>query len=245
MVELKSYYYETTNGPYLELNEDQIVIDLPNSLFGVIDGFGGVGIGDKASEIVAESLKSLYVRVGGDPDATLPFYYSEQGILESNALINTFFYAQNELKNHFIDSDISNRGGASVLAAVVSENMFISVSTGNCMGILVRNGKVVGNSTPDILDANFDFRDKYFRTIPLNALGLYSDFKYVVNEVKIHPGDLFILMTDGCYSRLDRTDFKSIFLNKDYMLNEMGAEVLSRSNQQGNLDNQSVVLLQY
>lgn len=244
-MDLKSYYHETTNGPYLELNEDQIIADLPNNLFAVIDGFGGVGIGDKASQIVCESLQNLYVRVGRDEDATLPFYYSEQGLLESNALINSFFFAQNELKNSFDGKDLSTRGGASALAAVVSDNVFTMVSVGNCMGFLIRNGKVVVTSTPDIIDANYDARDKFFRTVPLNALGLYGDFKYVVNEVKIRTGDLFVLMTDGCYSRLDRTDFKSVFLNPDYMLNEMGEQILSRANQQGNLDNQSIILLQY
>jgi serine/threonine protein phosphatase PrpC len=244
-MELKAYYTETTNGPYLELNEDQVITDLPNKFFGVIDGFGGVGIGDKASEIVAQSMKNLYVRVGGDVDATLPFYYSEQGIIESNALVNSLFYAQNELKKHFEGKDLSNRGGASILCGVLSENLFVTASVGNCMGILVRNGKVIINSAPDVLDAGVEGGDKHFRTTPLSALGLYSDFKFHVNEIKLKEGDIYALLTDGCYSRLNRSDFKSILLNSELMLNEMGEALLDRANDLGNLDNQSVVLLEF
>jgi serine/threonine protein phosphatase PrpC len=244
-MELKAYYSETTNGPYLELNEDHIVADLPNKLFAVIDGFGGVGIGDKASEIVAESIKNLYVRVGGDEDATLPFYYSEQGMLESNALVNSLFYAQNELKKYFEGKDLSNRGGASILSGVVSENILITASVGNCMGVLVRNGKIVINSTPDVLDRSYDGSDKHFRTNPLNALGLYGDFKFHINEVKLREGDIYAIMTDGCYARLSKSDMKSILLSSEMMLNEMGEALLDRANDHGNLDNQSLVLLQF
>ena len=34
-------------GPVLNVNEDDCVTDIKNSLFGVIDGHGGSGIGDK------------------------------------------------------------------------------------------------------------------------------------------------------------------------------------------------------
>ncbi len=244
-MELKAYYAETSNGPYLELNEDNVLVDSPNNLFAVLDGFGGVGVGDKASQLVAESLKNLYMRVGSDPDATLPFYYSEQSLLEGNALINACYYAHRELINHFVDADLSSRGGVSVVASVVSENILVSISVGNCIGLLVRNGKIVQIINPDILDGIYDSKDKYFRTIPLNALGLYSDFKFSMNEIKIREGDLVVFMSDGCYSRLERSDLKSLLFNSELMLDEIGEGLMKRANELGNLDNQSVILLQF
>jgi len=185
------------------------------------------------------------LRIGHDENATMPFYFSEQALLETNAVVNSLYFAQAELKKVFVDKDLSQRGGASVLVGIASENNFITVSVGNCRAYLVRNSRIVEINIPDILDANFSFREKQMRTFPVNALGLYENFSFSVNEVHIQEGDCFLLMTDGCYSSIDIKDLKSILLDTKLMLNEMAEKIFSLANQQGNFDNQSLVLVQY
>src|SRR5690554_2697171 len=97
-MKLKSYTAKTHQGPYLHINEDEVDVDLRNKIYMLIDGFGGSGIGDRVAKEVKETIKRFYTRVGGDPDSTLPFFFSHKYLIEGNALINSMHYAHSLIK---------------------------------------------------------------------------------------------------------------------------------------------------
>ena len=80
MISLKSYSAFSEQGPYLQVNEDAVEVDLINHLFLLLDGFGGSSVGDKAVQFVKDTVKKFYTKVGGDPDSTLPFYQNQYGL---------------------------------------------------------------------------------------------------------------------------------------------------------------------
>ena len=59
-MELSSYYGKTDQGPYLNINEDDILIDLEARLFGVFDGLGGGSIGNEAVSLVKNKMYSFF-----------------------------------------------------------------------------------------------------------------------------------------------------------------------------------------
>ena len=136
MIKLKSYAAKTETGPYLQVNEDDIDIDLMNHLYVVYDGFGGSNIGDKCVSISKENIKKFYTKISSDPDSTLPFYFSPKFLIEGNALINAVNLAHREILKLNASTEMSERGGVCLLAAAQSENILTFVSTGNCMGLL-------------------------------------------------------------------------------------------------------------
>ncbi|MEI8347163.1 MAG: hypothetical protein WCG27_06835, partial [Pseudomonadota bacterium] len=91
MIQLKSYAGKTHQGPHLQVNEDCYEVDLCNRLYLVIDGIGGAGIGNRYSALFKDGIKQFYTRLGGDPDATRPFYFGHRYLLEGNALINSLY----------------------------------------------------------------------------------------------------------------------------------------------------------
>lgn len=94
---LKSFSAHSDQGPYLQINEDSYDFDLDNNLYMILDGFGGVGVGDIAISSLKENIKKFYTQVSEDPDATLPFFFSPKYLLEGNALINSILYSHNLL----------------------------------------------------------------------------------------------------------------------------------------------------
>ena len=60
---LKSFSAQTTQGPYLQLNEDAYDHDLNTNLYMVLDGFGGSGIGDRAVSLLKENVKKFYTKL--------------------------------------------------------------------------------------------------------------------------------------------------------------------------------------
>ena len=246
MIKLKSYSAKTNQGPFLQVNEDNFEIDLVNKMFLLFDGFGGAGIGDMAVQSLKKNIKNFYTKFSDDPDSTMPFFYSHKYNLEGNALINTLHNAQKLLVGENQAKEISLRGGSSAIAAVQSENLIITASTGNCLTSLYRMGHLEVVNYPDSLE--FLSGEKYnsnLQTTPLSGFGLFEDLHLSIKEIRPMDGDLLILMTDGVYSRINNEELKYIIERPGKYLPEKIDELFDLANSHGNLDNQSMVFLQF
>lgn len=245
MLELKSYASVSDQGPYLQINEDSVESDLVNGLFMVIDGFGGANIGDRAVGQLKEDIKKFYINIGGDPDSTLPHFYSPRYLIEGNAVINALHFAHQNLKNQNAKKPMSERAGASVITAALADHLITLVSVGNCRALLFRGGELNEIIAPDNMEyISGDFFEKHFHTSPVSAIGLYDDFSMTVKELRIQDDDSLIMMTDGAYSRLSDSEVKQI-LSKPSRSSQKIHDIFTIVNSRGNLDNQSVTILDF
>mgnify|MGYP000005831641 FL=1 len=246
MTKLRSYSVYTNQGPYLQINEDDAVVDLKNKLFLIFDGFGGSNIGDAAVDKIKNTILKFYTKIGGDPDSTFPFYYSHKYLIEGNALVNSMHLAHSMIKTDNQDRALSSRGGASCIAATLADSILTTSATGNCSAFLFRRGKLDNIVRPDSLESlSEDSYDIQFRTTPMSGFGLFDDLHLNVKEFKVMAGDLYIFMTDGVYSRLTQKEIKHTLERQDLDDNGKIKELTKLSNQRGNLDNQSTIFLQF
>jgi serine/threonine protein phosphatase PrpC len=246
MSEIKSYAMKTHQGPFLNLNEDLVEVDLVNNLFMVIDGFGGSNIGDKAASMVRDSLKRSFTKIASDPDSTLPFYFSHKYLIEGNALVNALQVAHQNLSRENDSKSLDTRGGASVVCGALAENILTLISTGNCQAYLYRKGHLTVEIMADsLLNVSRDRQASHFQNAPMSGVGLFEDIHYQTREIKICSGDLVILLSDGVFSRLAEDEIK--FLIDNHSGNEMETinELFKLSNDRGNLDNQTALLLHF
>ena len=246
MIELKSYGMNSHQGPHLNLNEDLVTVDLNNNLFIVIDGFGGSNIGDKAAVKISETIKSSYTKISNDPDSTLPFFFSHKYLIEGNALINAFHNAHQKIAKDNSSLSMNNRGGGSVLCAALADNILTLVSTGNCSAYFYRKGNFRCEVIPDSLSSLSRVNTQTgLHAIPMSGIGLFEDLHYQVKELKITSDDIVILLTDGVYARISDIEIKGIVeMNLDSEL-EIISALFKLSNERGNLDNQSALILQF
>jgi serine/threonine protein phosphatase PrpC len=79
----------------------------------------------------------------------------------------------------------------------------------------------------------------------MSAVGLFEDFHYQATEFKILPDDALLLLTDGAYLRCEPEEILEYY--KKYPGDEKGVikEIFRSANDRGNLDNQSVMILQF
>lgn len=234
MNELKSYSFETHQGPHLNLNEDLIDIDLGLQLFMVLDGFGGSNIGDRIAALSRDHIKRFFGKISRDPDSTLPFFYSPKYLLETNALINAFRGTHEQISKDNSVRSLNSRGGTSAIALSLSENMATLVSTGNCQAFLIRADQVHLQMLPDA-----------FANAPMSGIGLFEDFHYQASELKVTEGDTLVLVTDGAYINCGPGEISEII--KKYPNDEKAAikEIFRSANDRGNFDNQSMLILQF
>lgn len=246
MIKLSSYAARTDQGPYLQVNEDGHEVDLVNHLYMIFDGFGGSSVGDRAVNLVNETIKKFYTRIGGDPDSTLPFFYSPRYLIEGNALINAMEYAHFLLKKENRDKDMNSRGGVSALAVAQAENILTFANSGNCLGLLYSKGDLQMVSEPDNFEmVSGDHFERQFKTAPASAFGLFDDLHVSVREVRVNKGDRVLLLTDGVYSRIKNEEIKDILQRDGAKHIDKINEMFELANSRGNLDNQTVVLLNF
>ncbi len=245
MLRLKSFSARTDQGPYLQINEDDIEIDLVNNLFMLFDGFGGNNAGDVAVKFLKEKLKVFYSKVGGDPDATLPFFYSPRYLIEGNALINSMRYAHSLLCSKNQQLAMNERGGSSAIVAAMADNILTVASTGNCKGHLCRHGRLQPLNTPDTLIplTSYD-HTKHFYTSPISGFGLFDHLDLDVREFRLRAGDMVVLISDGVYSRVHEEELSHI-LNLKQDDGDKIDQLFDLANERGNMDNQSAVILQF
>ena len=246
MIKLKSYSANTNQGPFLQVNEDDIDIDLANKLFLIFDGYGGTNIGNNCVQSLKKDIKTFYTKFGDDPNATMPFFYSPKYNLEGNALINALHSAHKSLKDENMKKEYGLRGGASMIGGGLSDQLLTLVSIGNCTSFLYRKNHLEIITIPDSLATLT--QEKYMahmQTSPLSGMGLFEDLQMEVKELKLIEDDMVILMTDGAYSRINNEELKSIIEGHESNLAKKIDEVFTLSNTRGNLDNQSCIFLQF
>jgi len=246
MIELKSFAGHTHQGPCLQINEDAHDVDLNNNLFMILDGFGGSGIGDQVVKKVIETIKYFYSKVIVDPDSTMPFFYGQKYTLEGNFLLNAFHYAHKMVCQYNLKKEMNARGGASAIVGVLADNLLTFATTGNCRLYLMRQGHLNRVFSEDSLSwAAGDITDLKFKTFPLSGLGLFNELYLETKEIKVNDGDLFCLFTDGIYAGVQEEELKHTLENTSANLKEKIESLTNLSNERGNLDNQSALLLQF
>ncbi|MFG1500193.1 hypothetical protein ABMA70_08275 [Halobacteriovorax sp. XZX-3] len=243
MREIQSFFARTHQGPYLNLNEDNTFINLKQKIFGIFDGFGGSGISDRNLESAKQSIDLYFSKLSGDPNATMPYFYSPQYVLETNALVNAMFIAHKNLLNINKSKPLNDKGGVSAALTMLSENILSIVSCGNCLVLMYRDGDLSLINTPDcVKQISISDNSHQKSTFPLVALGLYEDLSPKIWELNVEPNDRIIVLSDGVYGSLSLHDIKRIIQESTQDEVIQIDNLFDGANRRGNLDNQSAII---
>lgn len=243
---LKRVSYLTHQGPYLNINEDLVDVDVDLNLYTILDGFGGSNIGDVAALEVKDVIKKGFTKISADEDATMPFFYSSRYILESNALLNAFHQSHQQLIKNNNDRKLEHRAGVAAMAFALSDEIGTFVSCGNIRAILLRQDQLKTIVAPE----SFEFLSvtaedqKSLAMLPTIALGLFEDIQFRVTEYLPATGDVVLLLTDGMFSQLKDEEIYQLLAQSNEDTDFLDA-LRELNNQKGNWDNQSGIILRF
>lgn len=243
---LKSYAAQTHQGPYLQINEDGYDFDFDNELYLIIDGFGGSGVGDRAVEKLKSEIKHFYGKISHDPNATMPLYYNPRNLLEGNAILNSLLNAHFNLLKSNHEKPINQRAGASLIAAVRAESILVLVGVGSCVAYHFREGKLHKIISEDtFMPLSRDPSRARFTNSPMNALGMYPEMGQQLKEIRLAEGDKVVLLSDGVYGTLNEDEILYVLNKSAPDAQERINSLLKLSNDRGNLDNQTAMILEF
>lgn len=211
------------------VNEDRAYADPHKGWYAVLDGCGGPGKGDWASELILRCL---------DEHADL-----SGALQEANARIFAAVQADPALKG----------AGATVAALRVTAGQAEILHAGEVRAYLVREGELQ-QLTEDQTLANQMVKLKQLtpeqaashpiRKALLQYVGKAATLKLTPYELSLQPGDLLLLCSDGLYEAVPPGALSALYGTPAADLDARVADLLQQALASGSSDNLSLVAVQ-
>lgn len=216
---------------------DQPVGNLSNMLI-VADGMGGHNAGDLASRYTVESMVD----------------YIEKAVEKRPIpLLAEAINHANELVVEKAKSDKALEGmGTTVVAATVQENYLYVANVGDSRLYLIdqeieqitRDHSLVEEMIRVGELQRKDAKSHPDRNIITRAVGVRTPVKIDFFDIKLEPGDVILLCSDGLTNMVEDEDILRI-VKKSSSLKEAAQRLVTEANKNGGKDNISVVLAEF
>ena len=252
---LKRYFGKTDQGPLLKINEDGMLIEPFLSLYGVIDAFGGVAIGDEFVKFLKDEIIKGFSSHLSDPDKTLSYFFDPLRPVEVNGLFNLILELNKKSLELNSKKNFFQRAGASLLIALQVEETLHVFSVGVSQMWLLRKKQVIPICKSNAIQKyepkapeRFKIDTSSQHIIPKTALGLNLNLEISWNPCRILEGDLFFLASTGVLLDGDLISLLTSIPERTSQtppLQIMVDRALEYSNSKGNIDNQTLLLLEY
>ena len=239
---MKSYSI-TDVGQKRTVNQDFVftsetpVGNLPN-LFVVADGMGGHKAGDFASSYAVEVLLS-----------TIREDENSNPVKIIRAAIET---ANTQLLREASDNEaMSGMGTTMVLVTIVGHYAYVA-NVGDSRLYLIDENKISQITIDHSLVEEMvrmgeisrdDARNHPDKNIITRALGAGRDVDVDFFDVRLTPGDILLLCSDGLSNMVPDEDIRQVILTSE-TLEEAGRRLVSMANDNGGRDNIAVVLVE-
>ena len=208
----------------------------------VADGMGGLADGDKVSQTAVTAMMNGFYATQGRPEEVLL----------------TLLGQANREVNRLLGPDRYSKSGSTLVAGLVRDGRFYTLSVGDSRVCLYRGGTLYQINREHIflheleqraVNGEDDFRTAY--THPRKA-GLTSylgmgKLKYVdmpAAPIDIQSGDKFLLMSDGVYNALTQAELTAC-LNDSAEEAAVLLDLAIRAKNYSNQDNYTAVILSF
>ena len=232
-----NYAAKSDVGMKRDNNEDNLLVFPEQSVFAVFDGMGGHAAGEVASAIAVNEVKEFFTYTAKDEDATWPFKaerdknYDENRTLTAIKLANQRIIEQSEQ-----DGAKKNMGTTAVMVHFVERNgsgaKALVAHVGDSRVYLFRDGRL------QRVTIDHSLVEEYLR------LGQQKIVDVEVNAFQPHPGDIFMLCSDGL-SGMVSDEMMQAILQKTSGLDAAAKKLIDTANANGGIDNVTVILAQF
>ncbi|KRL52679.1 protein serine threonine phosphatase [Lentilactobacillus parakefiri DSM 10551] len=237
--------YQSSTGKVRDKNEDAVGAFKNQTgliLALITDGIGGNNAGEVASQMVVTHMEEAF----------------EATTISSLDKIETWFKTQLAKENTAIidesNTDTRLHGmGTTIVATLIDGKQSLIANIGDSRGYVYSRGEFTqitedhsyvnelvkhGDITPDQAKTN------PYKNIITKSLGINSDSVADFKPYTAQPGDQILLCTDGLTNMVDDADIEKI-LSLDEELQTKCDMLISSANQNGGLDNITVLIAQY
>lgn len=234
-------------------NEDSFKIFADDQLFLVADGMGGHNAGEVASAMAVDLVGQFFGESRNDPPVHWPFKQNHDENYDADSLNIAVQYANLRIYESARENADRRGMGTTFVGALVRNNAVWLAHVGDSRGYVVRAS---GSIEPLTIDHSLleeyrrtrpDLTDEQLRKFPYKnvitrALGMKPDVAVEMHRHELHAGDVLLLCCDGLTGML--TDQRIAQIVREHpTLTDACSALVTEANQNGGLDNITVVLI--
>ena len=239
------YFSATDTGRARTNNEDSVALDADTSLAVLADGMGGYNAGEVASGMATSFIKTELGRwlqeAGGN--ATDPEVRRAMDICVDNANRAIFNAANANPQYAGMGTTlvVAVFRGTRVLVGHVGDSRAYRLRGGR-LGQLTRDHSLLqeqvdaGLITPE--QASFSAN----KNLVTRAVGVEDTVLLEIHQHEVHPGDVYLLCSDGLSDMLDDETLAQLLLGCE-SIDEAGPALIAAANDAGGKDNIAVILV--
>jgi serine/threonine protein phosphatase PrpC len=223
-------------------------------LFAVADGMGGHVAGEVASRLAIESIEAFIEETAGaDKNRTWPFPFDTSISLEANRLRAAFRLANRKLAAAMGDSQ-DLRGMATTASALLLGGDHACVAHVGDSRVYVLGADGLKQITHDHSWVEEQVRagaltpsaarQHPWRNVVTRALAGGDDPEVDVFDITLHPGDRYLLCSDGLFGVVTDERIAELLGDKTAPLDSICTRLIEAANQGGGPDNITTLILQ-
>ncbi len=235
-------YIQSTNVGGRQVNEDTVksVSYENNHLFIVCDGLGGHGMGDVASQLVADVFVQEF----------------NKGTLGKDFLPTAFNVAQNNLVKSQEEQGIKNKMRTTASALMISDDTVYIGHVGDSRIYVIGNEKIlkrtIDHSVPQMLALSGEIKENEIRNHPdrnilLRAMGTEWDNPMydLMPPIRLDECQAFLLCSDGFWENIDEDTMLEMLDQSDSVEEwvELMLNVVKQNGRNKKMDNYSVIAI--
>jgi PPM family protein phosphatase len=233
-------------------NEDGYICNETLKLFVVADGMGGHAAGEVASRLAVETVEGFIRRSHDDSDFSWPYGVDPQLTLGGNRLRTAVHLANRRVFRASESCDDYTGMGTTITGLLVNDERIAYGHVGDSR-LYVLNDEGFRQVTRDdtwiaTILANdptmtpADVARHPMRHVLTNVLGAREQVEVQLGELRLAPGALFLLCSDGLYGMV-KDDAIERLMRAGGPLEAMGKQLLQAALDGGGHDNVTAVLV--
>jgi serine/threonine protein phosphatase PrpC len=234
-------------------NEDFLHLDPENNVYAVCDGMGGHQAGEVASMLAADTIQTVFSHFNkpllDDPKLDLgkPLPASAELLTKAIRLANRAVY------NTALE-DPSKAGMGTTVVATAFEADFVSVAhVGDSRAYrldekellpLTKDHSLIQEIQDEENISENEASSFYGKNVITRALGVRGNVEVDSRIVKVKPGDIFILCSDGLCGFADDDEIFEVACKAERNIDRIVDNLVQMANDRGGQDNVTVIAIE-
>jgi protein phosphatase len=233
-------------------NEDCFQLDPDHQLYLVADGMGGHRHGEVASRLAVQAVRDFVARAA-DAEATWPYVPEPELTRAANVLKTAIRLAHDEVLGAIRKDRRLYGMGTTVVAFLLAGEQAVVAHVGDSRAYRLRDGRLElltqdHTWVNEQVVAGFLSEDQArvhpLKNVVTRALGGDRDVTVDLRELRVQPGDLFLLCSDGLTTMLpDDEIHRRALADRPSQPERVCRELVDAANARGGHDNVTVVAL--
>ncbi len=233
-------------------NEDSFCVSDQYNLYAIADGMGGHTGGHVASEIAINTIKEFFRNSKEDEQFESGFNPDPKLSEIENLLLAAIKTANRKIYDYAREEEEYAGMGTTIVGLHIQDSTAVIANVGDSRCYHLRGFEFIQLSTDhtwvneqlkrNIISAE-EARSHRWRNVITRALGTKRYVDVDIRKIKIQPGDLFLLCSDGLSNVLPDEDILSVMIKHGENVEEACGELIRLAREGGGPDNITVVIV--